>query len=508
MGSNLQDQDGNVVWVTDEWIAGSKELYYLAIGTLGCTSDGLSKNVITPISGVNEYGAKDTYEKLITSLKNEFSNEYDVIFASYDWRLDNKYSAQQLKKTVDKYDKVSIVAHSMGGLVASKYLQLYGSNKVDKVITLGTPYWGSLDAANTLYTGEVSALPALVRVLMSGIMRTNALNYPSLHQLLPNNLYTNKSNWLITEERRYDNWYDYIWPDIYEKLNNTQETVQFMKNSFNSSLVTRAEDFHNSLYDVQSPILNVNHTIIVGDGIDTMKSLKLATTAGIKLSVPQYSKRGDGTVPLLSATMGGGIDYIIRSGITHTGLVTDANTISLVIQRLKAIGTLKQSKGINTLTTSPASIGLGLISEQAIEEKPLYKFTFAGDSDFEAIKDKNILYHVYKKTDDSKIYYDFADGDNFKIDTIANVGEDKIYLATYSDDDYTFKLKSNKTQTVDFALGPDSKRYAFDNIELSDNSLVYVNAKFSEKVDVAVDCDGDCLWHNKSTQSCRLKVQS
>jgi pimeloyl-ACP methyl ester carboxylesterase len=40
-------------------------------------------------------------------------------------------------------DKVTIVAHSMGGLVARNYINMYSSDKVDKLITLGTPHYGA-----------------------------------------------------------------------------------------------------------------------------------------------------------------------------------------------------------------------------------------------------------------------------------------------------------------------------------------------------------------------------
>jgi len=42
--------------------------------------------------------------------------------------------------------QLSIVAHSMGGLVARAYLRRYGSGKVRRVITIGTPHAGSAHA--------------------------------------------------------------------------------------------------------------------------------------------------------------------------------------------------------------------------------------------------------------------------------------------------------------------------------------------------------------------------
>jgi len=56
--------------------------------------------------------------------------------------------AVRLKELVDTVlyktgnDKIVIVAHSMGGLVARRYMQLFGEEKVAKLITIGTPHQG------------------------------------------------------------------------------------------------------------------------------------------------------------------------------------------------------------------------------------------------------------------------------------------------------------------------------------------------------------------------------
>ena len=56
--------------------------------------------------------------------------------------------AIRLKEIVDEVkrrtgsDKVIIIAHSMGGLVAREYLLLFGDESVDKLVTIGTPNYG------------------------------------------------------------------------------------------------------------------------------------------------------------------------------------------------------------------------------------------------------------------------------------------------------------------------------------------------------------------------------
>ena len=60
--------------------------------------------------------------------------------------------ADQIAATVDRIlaatgaRQVSIVAHSMGGLVARAYVRKHGGGKVKRVITIGTPHAGSVHA--------------------------------------------------------------------------------------------------------------------------------------------------------------------------------------------------------------------------------------------------------------------------------------------------------------------------------------------------------------------------
>ncbi len=107
----------------------------------------------------------------------------------YDWRRDNRVAARHLKALVDvrlpqwrKYSgannaKVIFVAHSMGGLVARYYLEvLEGWPNCRLLISLGTPYRGSLNALNFLANGYKQ-----LTMEMSEPMRS----FTSIYQLLP-----------------------------------------------------------------------------------------------------------------------------------------------------------------------------------------------------------------------------------------------------------------------------------------------------------------------------------
>ncbi len=70
---------------------------------------------------------------------------YTVRYFDYDWRRDLAELGAQLalRLTVEKASQVSIVGHSMGGLIARIAMQRPGTTHVRRLITLGTPHGGA-----------------------------------------------------------------------------------------------------------------------------------------------------------------------------------------------------------------------------------------------------------------------------------------------------------------------------------------------------------------------------
>lgn len=131
----------------------------------------------------------------------------------YDWRQDNVVSAARLADFVDQIRrdygdpdlKVDIVAHSMGGLVARYYVRygrvdtlddndfpvnLYGGERVRRLILLGTPNLGAVNSLNAFLDGYRTGL----RVVDSETFAT----MPSFYQLLPHPL----NDWIVTADGR------------------------------------------------------------------------------------------------------------------------------------------------------------------------------------------------------------------------------------------------------------------------------------------------------------------
>ncbi|MEO5581497.1 MAG: CHAT domain-containing protein, partial [Saprospiraceae bacterium] len=138
------------------------------------------------------------YDKLVKFLQLT----HDVYTFGYDWRLSLAQSAGKLDTLIKeisnkvKGQSISIIAHSMGGLVVRDLMRLhasnwklYSANKDSRVILLGTPWSGS-HLIMEVFTGHLS------RVRQINLLDThhdkNALiqlfnRYPGLYDLLPVN---------------------------------------------------------------------------------------------------------------------------------------------------------------------------------------------------------------------------------------------------------------------------------------------------------------------------------
>lgn len=101
-------------------------------------------------------GFVTTYQNLISSLKNAGYEENNNLFVfAYDWRknlsnlsidLNNFVQSLIIQGKVTVLDKVNLIGHSYGGLVARAYGQNQGLPRINKIITLGSPHLGVLDA--------------------------------------------------------------------------------------------------------------------------------------------------------------------------------------------------------------------------------------------------------------------------------------------------------------------------------------------------------------------------
>jgi pimeloyl-ACP methyl ester carboxylesterase len=136
------------------------------------------------IPGLWSYGS---YAPLTRHLRT-LCGAANVVEFPYDWRRSIILTARLLTARIDAEltmrpdgTRVVLVAHSMGGLVARRWLACEGgAERCRMLITIGTPYRGSIKALGALAHG-LWRIPGRA----GRRLRTFLWSLPSVHELLP-----------------------------------------------------------------------------------------------------------------------------------------------------------------------------------------------------------------------------------------------------------------------------------------------------------------------------------
>jgi len=182
----------------------------------GVNSSVIAKDIIRTVAG------SPVYEPLIQSFKVLGYTEYNpaldpdlrttadcdasqtsanLFIFPYDWRDTNFFNANRLNDYVgcirqlyDEDVRLNIVAHSMGGLLARRYM-LDHTDEIGKLITIGTPWLGAPKAIHVMGTGKFFDGPLwqrmLQEILVIGPKRLRELveYFEGMHELLPSQQY-------------------------------------------------------------------------------------------------------------------------------------------------------------------------------------------------------------------------------------------------------------------------------------------------------------------------------
>ncbi len=116
----------------------------------------VSNNDWKLLSFVKDYGG------LIKTLKTiNYQENVDYFLFTYDWRLSVEKTTTDLNKYLqtkiwneNPNQKVSLVGHSLGGLIARIFAQK-NINKVNKIISVGSPHQGVVQVYKLLEAGEI-----------------------------------------------------------------------------------------------------------------------------------------------------------------------------------------------------------------------------------------------------------------------------------------------------------------------------------------------------------------
>ena len=270
---------------------------------------------IRPTELTRKILTKDIYQGLIDELgKNGYTEGENLFVFPYDWRMDLDWIAgdaplpyvSTLKSKIAQVkdgtgsEKVDIVAHSMGGLVAKTYLEKYGNASVGKFVDIATPHYGSPKAFKTLMYGDDMGINFFVFNLNFNTVKDISQNMPSIFELLPSKEYFN-----LTNAYADDNYKSYV-IDLHDFDNNGikgslnfSQSDEFLKNAgFSGSLLQKADNLHNRIDGMFYP----ESFNLVGCGVPTIGKIYILNkekSGGYEYGLKYID--GDSTVPLRSA---------------------------------------------------------------------------------------------------------------------------------------------------------------------------------------------------------------
>ncbi len=240
----------------------------------------------------------DQYSHLTNYLRETLGYETgkDLLEFGYDFRQDNRESARRLSAAVDAWGvtaPITIIAHSMGCLVARHYVErLGGAARVERVILLGGPHAGTPYAFASLFRGPDLLPMGMMNLRLREVLTT----FPSWYQILPN------YRCVSEQEASFDVLGEESWV-----LESNRPNLRLAR-EFRRELGTRS---------------SVPSVCIFGYGFKTITGVVVERdpAGGLRKADMVVTANGDGTIPESSAVMRGAEIHPVRQH--HGSLYVD-----------------------------------------------------------------------------------------------------------------------------------------------------------------------------------------
>ncbi len=297
----------------------------------------------------------------------------------YDWRKSNAVNATLLRNKIIEIrqiypnSKVNIVTHSMGGVLARRYILDNPSpdlHHVDKLITIAAPWLGAPKAILAMETGKFLSIPIALNPTVKKLLEF----FPGAHELLPSKAYfdlveldsnllkpfkedgwnANGSNG-SSEVYRYDQLYNFLNGAAGDYNARLRRSEPYRANEM-FHVTTGQDDWRGKGYGVDYYHLygwqersETIHQVVA-------KSEVRCPRRHACRNVPIFETElgpGDGTVPVLSAARRGrGYDYNYKEGNARVKRFVGANTEHLKLTHNPDV----QREIISILNSTPQSL--------------------------------------------------------------------------------------------------------------------------------------------------------
>jgi hypothetical protein len=322
---------------------------------------------------------------------NQKNDQYKLYYFAYDWREPNTVNAQKLKEKIDsilvteQIDKINIIAHSNGGLIAKKYILDTQGEKISKFISVGTPYFGAPLALQMLEDGFY--YKDWLRLVNKDII----VNTPVIYDLMPSGNYF-KTNGNAS----------YLYDEKEKRAMTFEEAKAFVNDNYNKELYQGGLEFQEDMYESVSQYVDFYR--IIGDGRSTIGGFRLKK-GWFSFSLIPEEVNGDAIVPIAGSAYGktdaqkdkiwytdlnrheylfyetklmNGIHHILQGEISKIDLRTDYKRLDKKKITLYPIS--KSGSSVKPMTLNPSSknsVKIAAVSENEERFMPNIELTLS-----------------------------------------------------------------------------------------------------------------------------------
>jgi pimeloyl-ACP methyl ester carboxylesterase len=297
--------DGERLWGPSILFMGSK-LKAMELGedgktNAGCTTAGPTADPDDPTGFVMSVLGEDIYAGQAKFITDIAPGARGWRF-SWDWRKSPAESLARLDALVDKalahdfakdqgLERVVMYGHSYGGLLMREYQDLH-PEKLARVLTLGTPFWGATKPLNFATFGmenPLSGIADLDTLLPNAAAKAFAKNLAGLYWLVPSDHY---GPWLKVGAAVQDQ------AGVRDYFTGTA--------GGNGFLVDAALAWHRKFDGFSTTKGTVEVRAVVGTGLPTIERIDVSDLVRPdgELQVSLHLGQGDVTVPIRSASQG------------------------------------------------------------------------------------------------------------------------------------------------------------------------------------------------------------
>lgn len=448
-----------------------------------------------------EYGAVDNYKEVVDRVCQEFPNR-EVYFFSYDFRQSNVDTAKCLNSFIQEkgFKKVDLVCHSMGGLVASHYVNLYGSGCIDKIITCGTPYEGSPMLLNTVLNWDILEPGTPWNIgdnllgSVGGLTKKVKSAFPAVAELSSTENYVRGTDyiWAKYDHTETSGWFGLGgWTNYYTQLSYSQysDICRTIFGNLYDTAKANQDSLNRNGYNVLTTLDNTY--FILGTGQSTISSLYFNdgnSLSSLECNSLKYENIGDGTVPYYSASVMSKLESldnkenrVFTFNTNHGGTIgheADNNSDSVNQEAQKALNAI-----ISILKNQSDKV-----QSSDIKSEPYIVVRIA------CPVDAQVTYNGETLSSTSNMAQTASFG---RMDIISQNGDIvKMLCLNATDEDYNIEINGTGSGTMDYEISWYDennqliKTNNIDGVSISETTLISTTTD-KNNTELKIDNDGD-----------------